>query len=186
MAPEVGLEPTTLRLTAECSTLEPAAQENRRAATIDAAAKQQEVAFRTAELFLEAEKAAKLEQLARQQAGSLERILATINARVAEGRELPIHSRRAALNLARAQYRSQVLESNRAYQECANSQAPLIRSTDTLVSSPVYIVRTLYAAVKPPYHTPITFHHPNPIVDQMAMFTSEAPAPTFHHRRRLT
>jgi len=55
---------------------------------------------------------------------------------VAEGRELPIHSRRAALNLARAQYRSQVLESNRAYQECANSQAPLIRSTDTLVSSP--------------------------------------------------
>ena len=36
------------------------------------------------------------------------------------------------------------------------------------------------------YQIPITFHHPNPIVDQMAMFTSEAAAPTFHHRRRLT
>jgi outer membrane protein len=113
-----------------------AAQENRRAATIDAAAKQQEVAFRTAELFLEAEKAAKLEQLARQQAGGLARILATINARVAEGRELPIESRRAALNLARAQYRVQVLESNRAYAERLLAEVLGLNPNDRVQAAP--------------------------------------------------
>lgn len=113
-----------------------AAQENRRATTIDTAAKQQEVAFRTAELFLEAEKAAKLDQLARQQADGLARILATINARVAEGRELPIEARRASLNLARAQYRSQVLESNRAYAERLLAEVLGLNPNDRVQAAP--------------------------------------------------
>ena len=113
-----------------------AAKENRRAATIDTAAKQQEVALRTAELFLETEKAAKIEQFARQQADGLARILATVNARVAEGRELPIESRRAALNLARAQYRSRVLESNRAYAQRVLAEVLGLNPNDRVEAAP--------------------------------------------------
>ncbi len=89
-----------------------AARENRRATAIDASAKQDEVVYRTAELFLEAEKAAKVAGVARAEVSGLESVLEAVQARVAEGRELPIESKKAELNLAQARYRLQVAESS--------------------------------------------------------------------------
>ncbi|HEY1203786.1 MAG: TolC family protein [Bryobacteraceae bacterium] len=89
-----------------------AAKESRRGAEIDANAKQEEVVYRTAEMFLDAESAARIAEMSRQEADELGRVLDAVRARAAEGRELPIEVKKAELNLARARYRSQVLESN--------------------------------------------------------------------------
>lgn len=87
-------------------------KEARRGAVIDAAAKQDEVVYRAAALYLDAEKAAKVLDVAQGDVKGLEGVLESVRARVAEGRELPIEVKKAELNLARARYRSQVMESN--------------------------------------------------------------------------
>ncbi len=89
-----------------------AAKESRRGAEIDAGAKQEEVVYRTAEMYLDAENAARIAEVSRQEADGLGRVLEAVRARAAEGRELPLEVKKAELNLARARYRSQVLESN--------------------------------------------------------------------------
>lgn len=96
-----------------------AARENRRGAAIGTVAKQQEVAYRTAELYLEAERAARWVEVAARRLEGLARVAASLEARVAEGRELPIESRRAALELARARHQRHALDSECAYLESA-------------------------------------------------------------------
>lgn len=86
-----------------------AARETRRGAGISTEAKRDEIAFRTASLFLDAQRMARLADLARRQVESLQKIAQVIQARVAEGRELPIESKRAALNLARGRQRVEQL-----------------------------------------------------------------------------
>jgi outer membrane protein TolC len=89
-----------------------AAKENRRGAALDTAARQDEIVYRTAELFLDAQKASRMAEVARSEVKSQGGVLESVRARVAEGRELPIESRKAELNLARARYRSQTLDYN--------------------------------------------------------------------------
>ena len=89
-----------------------AAKESRRGSAIDASAKQDEIMYRAADLFLDAERAIRMAEVAQKDADTLASVLDSVRARVAEGRELPIEVRRAELNLARARYRSQVLEAN--------------------------------------------------------------------------
>jgi outer membrane protein TolC len=89
-----------------------AAKESRRGAAIDAALRQDEVVYRVADTFLDAEKARKIADVARREVDSLSGVLDSVRARVGEGRELPIEARKAELNLARARYRSQVLDAN--------------------------------------------------------------------------
>jgi outer membrane protein TolC len=89
-----------------------AAKESRRGAAIDTAVRQDEVAYRVADLFLEAEKAATIADLARREVDALAGVLDAARARVAEGRELPIEGKKAELNLARARYRSDALDGN--------------------------------------------------------------------------
>jgi outer membrane protein len=86
-----------------------AARENARGAGIGASAKREEVALRTASLFLDAQRSGRLAELARKQVESLQNIEQTTAARVQEGRELPLQSKRAALNVARARERVQQL-----------------------------------------------------------------------------
>lgn len=86
-----------------------AARENQRGTGISTEAKRDEVAFRTASLFLDAQRAARLADLARKQVESLQKIVHAVQARVSEGRELPIESKRAALNLARGRQRVEQL-----------------------------------------------------------------------------
>ncbi len=89
-----------------------AAREYQRGASFDAAAKQREVAYRTAELYVDALRTAQMSALVGPESKSLEAVLETVRARVGEGRDLPIELRRAELNLARARYRDRVLAAN--------------------------------------------------------------------------
>jgi outer membrane protein TolC len=82
-----------------------AARENARGATLDTAGRREEVAYRTALLYLDAYRASRGAEAARQLIASSEKVGSTVEARVAEGRELPIESRRAALRLAQARQR---------------------------------------------------------------------------------
>jgi len=86
-----------------------AARENARGAGISTEAKRDEIAFRTASIFLDAQRAARLADLARKQVESLQKIAVALEARVSEGRELPIESKRSALSLARGRQRVEQL-----------------------------------------------------------------------------
>ncbi|HYP12502.1 MAG TPA: TolC family protein [Bryobacteraceae bacterium] len=90
-----------------------AARENVRGASIDSSAKRDDVAFQTASLYLDLEQIVRAGELARQQSSSYERIAEAVQARVEEGRELPIEVRRAQLRLAQARQRLAELDSSR-------------------------------------------------------------------------
>jgi len=81
------------------------ARENVRGAGIVTSARRDEIAFRTASTYLDAQRAARLADLARKQVESLEKIQQAMEERVKEGRELPIDLKRAALNVARGRQR---------------------------------------------------------------------------------
>jgi outer membrane protein len=87
------------------------AKESRRGAEMDAGARQDEVVYRVAEMYLEAARSARVAEVARGQVGGLESVVAAVGARVSEGRELPIEAKRAELNLARSRYRAQAADS---------------------------------------------------------------------------
>jgi outer membrane protein TolC len=89
------------------------ARENARGAGIEAAGRREEVALRTGLLFLDVERAGRSAEMSRKQVDALEAIAQTIRARVAEGRELEIASRRAVLNIAKARQRAETLEAER-------------------------------------------------------------------------
>lgn len=101
-----------------------AAREARRGAAIDSAAKQEEVVYRTAAAFLDAENAARTAEVSRREVDTFARVVDTVRARVAEGRELPIETKKAELNLARARYRADAMEA--AEQSAATALAALL------------------------------------------------------------
>src|SRR5947209_4738604 len=78
------------------------AKEDVRGAGFTVAGKRDEVAYRTAEFYLDAEHAVRVEERAKEDAGSLEKVLDTVRAQVQEGRALPLAEKQAAFNLARA------------------------------------------------------------------------------------
>lgn len=86
------------------------AKERARGSSIEAESVKDEVALRTAVMFLDLERTVRSRDLARRQADSLARIEAAVRLRVAEGRELPIEGKRAAVNLARVRQRISSLE----------------------------------------------------------------------------
>lgn len=98
-------------------------KEESRGAGITAAAKKDEIAYRTATLFLDAERAVRAGDLARQELESSQKVLATVQNRVQEGRELPLESKKAALALARAR---QLADSFEADRETAETSLALV------------------------------------------------------------
>jgi len=96
-----------------------AARENHRSTALDLQGKQEQVALRTAELFLEVERAGRMLEMARRQVEILEKVSELVGFRVREGRELPLESKRAALQLARARYQVIALENQRRDAESA-------------------------------------------------------------------
>lgn len=88
------------------------ARENARGADIDVARQQDEAAYRTAALYLDAQQVAQGADVARKQVVNLEKVRETVQARVAEGRELAVQNKRAELNLAKARQRVEALESD--------------------------------------------------------------------------
>jgi outer membrane protein len=95
------------------------AREQVRGANLAVAAKKDEVAYRTASLYLDAERAGRAAGMARQEVDSLEKVLAAVHSRVDEGRELPIESKRAELDLARARQAADGLDGDRETAETA-------------------------------------------------------------------
>lgn len=95
------------------------AREDARGASIAVTGKREEVAYRVASLFLEAERAARIGTLARKDADSQEKVLATVQAQVREGRALPLAEKTAAYQLAYARQLALNLETDQAAAESA-------------------------------------------------------------------
>jgi outer membrane protein TolC len=93
------------------------AKEQVRGAGFEVANKRDEVAYRTATFYLDAERAARVLALARKDAESLQTVLSAIQAQVKEGRALPLAEKQAALQLARARQLADSLDSDRANAE---------------------------------------------------------------------
>ena len=88
------------------------ARETARGAEISVARQQDDAAYQTAALYIDAQQTADMLDVARKQVGSLEKVQENVRARVAEGRELDIQGKRAALNVARSRQRVEDLEAD--------------------------------------------------------------------------
>jgi len=93
------------------------ARENERTTLIDIDIKRDDIAFRTASLYLDAERMTEVSEIVRRQIGEYEQIARITSARVAEGKELEIEQDKAALNLARAKQRAAALDLDRVFLE---------------------------------------------------------------------
>jgi len=99
------------------------AKEDARGAAIAVTGKRDEVAFRIASLYVDAERAGRIGTLARKSIEDQQAILDVVHAQVAEGRALPLAEKQVALNLARARQLSESLEDDRATAETALAMA---------------------------------------------------------------
>lgn len=86
------------------------AKEQARGAALGAAAAREEVALRTAVLFLDLEKAVRGREFAARQIESRALVEAAVRLRIIEGKELAIEGKRASVNVARARQKLGVLE----------------------------------------------------------------------------
>jgi len=89
------------------------AREEARGAGFASRTRSQQAVARTVQLFLEAEHKELAAGAARRQIESSRKVAAIVDLRVAEGREIPLESKRAALEAARAEQRLGILESDR-------------------------------------------------------------------------
>jgi outer membrane protein len=93
------------------------ARENERTTLIDIDIKRDDIIFRTASLYLDAERATEISEFVTRQIQEFEKINDVVSARVAEGKELEIEKDKAALNVARAKQRATALNLDRDYLE---------------------------------------------------------------------
>src|SRR5580698_9749587 len=77
--------------------------------------KSDDIAYRVASLYIDADRAGRLADSAQKQVESLQRVLQTVQARVDEGRELAVTAQEANVNLLRARQRLVILQSDREY-----------------------------------------------------------------------
>jgi outer membrane protein len=102
-APSVAQAVTTLDIfNRQQSLLVAQAKEDARGAAFATANKRDEAAYRVAALYLDAERATRLSELARKDIESRQRVLAAIQAQVQEGRALPLAQKQAQLAIAQA------------------------------------------------------------------------------------
>lgn len=95
------------------------AKEDARGVSIVASGKRDEVVYRVATLFLDAERAARIGVLARRDQESQEKVLGVVKTQVAEGRALPVAEKSAAYQVARARQIADALETDQAAAETA-------------------------------------------------------------------
>jgi len=95
------------------------ARENARGAALEVTGKRDEVVFRTASLYLDAERAGRLQELVHKEAGSLQRVLETVQTQVREGRALPLAEKTSAASLAHARQAAELLDDDIAAAETA-------------------------------------------------------------------
>lgn len=90
------------------------AREEARGAAFGVASKRDEVAYRAAALYLDAERYARIRSLAANAVESQQKVLDTTRAQVLEGRALPITEKQAALALARLRQTAGTIEDEQA------------------------------------------------------------------------
>lgn len=93
------------------------ARENERTTLINIDIKRDDVAFRTASVYLDAERTTQVADIVARQIKQFEQISEVVSARVAEGKELEIEKDKALLNLARARQQAAQLDMDRVYLE---------------------------------------------------------------------
>lgn len=93
------------------------ARGNARGAGIDTAAKLEDVAYRTANLFLDAAQTGRNSSYLQEEVNSLGQVGESVRLRVTEGREIPLAGKRADFNLASARQRLQSLAADQQYAE---------------------------------------------------------------------
>lgn len=127
------------------------AKEDARGAGMGVAGKREEVAYRTATLYVDAERAQRAGELARKDADSLQRVLETIHAQVLEGRALALVEKQAALNVARAKQLAETFEADTQAAETALALAIGLTAEDQV--RPVAETRPAPPAAEPGEHT---------------------------------
>ena len=98
------------------------AKEGLRGSAIDVASQQEKAAYLVASLFLDAEQAAHSFDWAEKQIESLTKVKEFMDARVAEGHELQVESKRANVNVEKAKNAADVLHENLIVAEMALAQ----------------------------------------------------------------
>jgi outer membrane protein len=93
------------------------ARENVRGAALGTQGKIEEVAFQTAAFFLDVEQLNRSQVSLGHEVEALARVVESTQARVAEGREIPLEGKRAQLNLARARQRVEASSVDLDYNE---------------------------------------------------------------------
>jgi outer membrane protein TolC len=94
-----------------------AARENARSVAIDAQERSDEVAFRTANLYLDIQEYIKQRETLESQLPTLKQALEVMQSRVAEGAELPVENLRAKVNLSQAEHQRNANRANEDYSE---------------------------------------------------------------------
>jgi outer membrane protein TolC len=93
------------------------AREEARTASLDAHSRREQALSEIVALFLDAERLGKIAEIARRQVDSAQKSEEAMRARVAEGRELAVESKRAALESARARQRAEAIEADQEHAE---------------------------------------------------------------------
>ncbi len=109
------------------------AKENARGASLGVAGKRDEVGYRIASLFLDAERAARVGDLADKDADSQQKVLDAVTAQVEEGRALPLAQKTAAYQLAVSRELADNLASDRETAETALAIALGFSAEDRVV-----------------------------------------------------
>lgn len=93
------------------------ARETARGSAFETQSKSDDVAYRTAALFLDAQQSARAAASMNEEVANLQRVAEAMRTRVAEGREIPLESKRADLNLARGRQHAEDFRDNQEYAE---------------------------------------------------------------------
>jgi outer membrane protein len=112
------------------------AKENARGASLGVAGKRDEVGYRIASLFLDAERAGRVGDLARKDAESQQKVLETVTAQVQEGRALPLAQKTAAYQLAASRELADDLAGDRETAETALAIALGFSAEDRVAPAP--------------------------------------------------
>jgi len=112
------------------------ARESARAAAAASASAREDAALRVAALYLDLERLARQEEAAQRQLEHAQRIEAAVRLRAAEGREIPLEARRAALETARARLKVQQLAGQRRSVSQAMASALGLDPAEEIVPSP--------------------------------------------------
>jgi len=95
------------------------ARENARGAALGTQSKNEDAAYQTASLFLDVEQLKRGQEPLEHELEALARVVQATQARIAEGREIPLEGKRAELNVARARQRAETLAMDLDYGEAS-------------------------------------------------------------------